>query len=495
MLLLPVLLFSAAVFAADLKPYHEPLRPQYHFSPAKNWTNDPNGLVYYKGEYHLFYQHNPFGDRWGHMSWGHAVSADLVHWKHLPLALAEENGIMIFSGSVVVDRNTSGLCAKGQPDCLVAIYTGHTETRQTQHIAVSNDRGRTWIKYASNPVLDIGLKDFRDPKVFWDARAGYWVMVVALPTEHRVRFYRSLNLREWTPLSDFGPAGAIGGNWECPDLFELPIEAEPGKTAWVLSVNLMPGGVQGGSGNQYFVGDFDGAKFTNANPSSTTLWADYGADFYASTSFSDIPASDGRRIWLGWMTNWLYANDEPTSPWRGLQSLPRELRLRRGNPEGLRLVQEPVRELRKLRRQPAVQLKDVTIAEANGKLAKFAGQSYEIEWNGSGASAKLAVLTGDDGEETVILEGGKGIDRGRSGNVTFSKEFTKGPHLAAAAPPATGPVRIFVDASTVEIFAGGGANVISERVFPSTKAQGIRIDGPAMARVSLTIWKLEGTWK
>ena len=270
----------AALFAAE--DYREPFRPGYHFTPAKNWTNDPNGLVYYKGEYHIFYQHNPFGDKWGHMSWGHAVSPDMVHWKHLPVALAEENGVMIFSGSVVVDPNTSGLCAGA--DCLVAIYTGHTSTRQSQHIAVSNDRGRTWTKFSGNPVLDLQMKDFRDPKVL---RVGAnWVMVVALPDRHKVRFYRSANLKAWELLSEFGPEGSTGGAWECPDLFPLDDK-------WVLSVNLNPGGPQGGSANQYFVGNFDGTRFVNANPPDKILWADYGADWYASTSFYGVP--DGRR--------------------------------------------------------------------------------------------------------------------------------------------------------------------------------------------------------
>ena len=205
----------------------EPLRPRIHFTPPRYFMNDPNGLVYYKGEYHLFYQHNPFGEEWGHMSWGHAVSRDMLHWQHLPVALSEEGGVMIFSGSAVVDtRNSSGLCQADGADhsCLIAIYSGDGLGKQTQNIAFSNDRGRTWTKYRGNPVIDLGRKDFRDPKVFWHAPTGRWIMVTVLADEHKVRLFGSSDLIKWETLSDFGPAGATGGAWECPDLFELPVE-------------------------------------------------------------------------------------------------------------------------------------------------------------------------------------------------------------------------------------------------------------------------------
>lgn len=249
--------------ADDTAPYQERWRPQYHFTPVRNWMNDPNGLVFHQGEYHLFYQHNPFGDRWGHISWGHAVSRDLVHWEHLPVALHEQDGIMIFSGSAVVDeRNTSGFGREGEP-AMVAIYTGHSTTapRQAQHIAWSRDRGRTWTKYSGNPVLDIGESDFRDPKVFWHEPTARWVMVVAWPLQRRVRFYGSKDLRQWEHLSDFGPAGCVDGVWECPDLFRLPVEGRPGEERWVLVVSVSGGAPSGGSGVQYFPGRFDGREF------------------------------------------------------------------------------------------------------------------------------------------------------------------------------------------------------------------------------------------
>ena len=261
-LLLFVLVFlSVRASAAPL--YQEPWRPQFHFTPETNWMNDPNGLVFYEGEYHLFYQFNPFGKTWGHMSWGHAVSKDLVHWEHLPIALREENNVMIFSGSAVVDwKNTSGFGIDGKPP-LVAIYTGnHTDRpHQDQRIAYSNDRGRTWTNYSGNPVLDIGERDFRDPKVFWHEPTKRWVMAITLCTPRQVRFYASPDLKQWTHLSDFGPAGATNSWWECPDFFPLPVDGKSRKEKWVLIVN---GGdaPNGGPGCQYFIGDFDGTTFT-----------------------------------------------------------------------------------------------------------------------------------------------------------------------------------------------------------------------------------------
>lgn len=464
----------------DAQSYNEPFRPQFHFSPAKNWTNDPNGLVFYKGEYHLFYQYNPFGDRWGHMSWGHAVSPDMVHWQHLPVALAEENGIMIFSGSAVVDRNNSSGFCKGA-DCMVAIYTGHTPTRQTQNIAFSNDRGRTWTKYKGNPVIDLGMQDFRDPKVFWHDATHRWIMVVSLPKEHKVRFFTSHNLKEWSALSDFGPAGATGGDWECPDLFPLQ------ENRWMLSININPGALLGGSGNQYFVGQFDGTKFTNDNPASTTLWADHGKDFYASTSFNDIPSSDGRRIWIGWFSNWQYAKDEPTSPWRCIQSIPRVLKLKQ-MPDGTRLIQEPIAELKALRTDP-IHITNASVADANAKLRDFQSDSYEIMAKFDGKAA-FHLRKGPSDETIVGYDGELFVDRRNSGITNFSKDFP-GVHRA----PLSGPpvLHIFVDRSSVEVFGGSGEAVISDRIFPSPQSTGIELTGTGKV-VSLGIWKLKSIW-
>ncbi|HEY3741084.1 MAG TPA: glycoside hydrolase family 32 protein, partial [Bryobacteraceae bacterium] len=331
------------------------------------------------------------------------------------------------------------------------------------------------------------MKDFRDPKVFWYAPGKYWVMVVALPNDHKIRFYKSPNLKAWDLLSEFGPAGATGGQWECPDLFPLPVEGKAGEKKWMLSVNINPGGLQGGSADQYFVGEFDGTHFTNANAPNVTLWADYGADFYASTSFSDIPAKDGRRIWIGWLSNWIYANDEPTSPWRGLQSFPRVLSLR-DTPDGLRLVQKPVAEIEKLRQRP-LELRNVTIEEANRKLADFHGQSYEIELNGT---ADVQVLKDPDHETVVSTNGTIHIDRTDSGNVAFHKGFAA---VHRSVPARDARLRIFVDRSVIDVFGNNGATVMTERVFPPESATGLQLSGPPSNRISLTIWKMASAWK
>ena len=280
--------------------YQELYRPQFHFTPAKNWMNDPNGLVYYKGEYHLFYQHNPFGNTWGHMSWGHAVSRDLVHWEHLPVAIPEEGDEAIFSGSAVVDHgNTSGFGTRRNP-AMVAIYTSAYPDDQEQSLAYSTDRGRTWTKYEGNPVLDDPDREFRDPKVFWYEPADEWRMVVVKAVQRKVAIYRSDDLKEWEHLSDFGPANAVGGVWECPDLFPLPVDGKRKRQKWVMIVSLNPGAIAGGSGTQYFVGDFDGTTFTADNvqdyaPPAGEVYEDFeGADYgdwtTTGTAFGDGPA-------------------------------------------------------------------------------------------------------------------------------------------------------------------------------------------------------------
>ena len=489
--------------------YNEPLRPQFHFTPEKNWMNDPNGLVYYQGEYHLFYQSNPFGNVWGHMSWGHAVSPDLVHWRHLPVALAEENGVMIFSGSAVVDwHNSCGLCRN--PDskdksCLVAIYTGHTATNQSQHLAVSNDRGRTWTKYAGNPVLEIGYKDFRDPKVFWHEATSKWVMVVSLSKEQKVRIYGSPDLKRWEALSDFGPAGVTGSDvlWECPDLFELPVDGQPGNKKWVLIVNINPGGVAGGSGGEYFIGSFDGRKFTNDHPADKALFVDYGKDFYAGVTFSDVPKSDGRRLLLGWMSNWQYAQSEPTSPWRTAQSIPRELSLKKFS-DGLRLVQQPIRELRSLRgRHEALRMIRLGAGLHLKKLNLLPGDALEIiaEFEISKASVvSLRLRTGGE-EETVVGYDATTqkmfVDRTRSGNVSFDQNFS-GRQEAPLAPHGNSvKLHLFVDRSSVEVFGNEGQAVITDRIFPHQHSQAIELDSSgAQARCrSLEIWQLKSAWR
>ncbi len=495
--------------------YMEPFRPQYHFTPEKNWMNDPNGLVFYEGEYHLFYQYNPFGDKWGHMSWGHAVSPDMVHWKHLPLALPESEDVMIFSGSAVVDwKNSSGFGQGGKPP-LVAIYTGYrtTDRLQFQCVAYSNDNGRTWTKYPGNPVINIDSKDFRDPKVQWHDATKRWVMTVSLSAEHKVRFYGSDNLREWTLLSEFGPAGATGGVWECPDLFELPVQGT-NEGRWVLAVNMNPGSVAGGSGGQYFIGQFDGTRFVTDKDASTqptrarsasesALWFDYGPDYYAAVSWSDVPKSDGRRLWLGWMSNWAYGTDVPTSPWRSAMSIPREVGLRK-TAEGIRLVQQPAREMASLRDEHFTFTGGV-LGKANAWLEEKRIQGdrlelmVEFEAQSSGTEG-VKVLKGDK-EATVI-----GVDRQRrqvfvdrtqSGNVKFHRAFSG--VYEAPLPVHDGRVKlhVFVDASSVEVFVNDGERVFTDLVYPSAASRAVEFFGSASTATitSLDVWTLKSVWR
>jgi fructan beta-fructosidase len=476
----------------------EPNRPQFHYTPVKNWMNDPNGLVYFDGEYHLFHQYNPHGDTWGHMSWGHAVSRDLQRWEHLPVALHEEDGVMMFSGSAVVDeKNTSGFGTDGKPP-MVAIYTGHTGAKQTQNLAYSTDRGRTWTKYSGNPVIDENLKDFRDPKVLRDEGSRRWLMVVALPDQHKVRFYSSTDLKKWERLGEFGGEGVVDGIWECPDLLQLPVatrdlrDVVPSRDVLVVSVG--GGTPAGGGGVQYFIGAFDGKTFRNDNPRELKLFADYGPDFFAAQSFAHLPAAQNRSVWVGWMSNWRYAHAEPTRPWRTAQSLPRELGLLE-TPAGVRLVQSPARELRQLRGR---QLDKSAFATA--------GQSLEIlatlDLTGAaGAVASFSVL--GDGEHATVI----GYDAARqemfvdrrnsAGGAPFHKDFP-GRYAAPLAAPPGGQVRlhVFVDRTSVEVFSGhgplfaNGLSVITANVFPAASAGRVEVgDG-----VSLEVWRLKSIW-
>jgi fructan beta-fructosidase len=453
----PLLLaaFLLNTFSAFSQNYKEQYRPQFHFSPKAHWTNDPNGLVYFEGEYHLFFQYNPFGDVWGHMSWGHAVSTDLVHWKELAVALPEENGVMIFTGSTVIDSaNTSGFCLNNKP-CMVAVYTGHTPktgTRpalQTQNLAFSNDRGRTWTKYSKNPVLNLNMSDFRDPGVFWSEQSKRWMMAVSLPDDHKVLFYASADLKRWDRVSEFGPAGATSGQWECPSLFQLPVDGDASKARWVLKVGLNPGGLQGGSGEQYFIGKFDGTRFINDNPSTLSLWSDYGKDCYCALTFNNLPASKPA-VMLGWMSNWQYAANVPTHPWRGQMTIPRELSLTTF-PEGVRLVQKPLTSLTSLRDRHTV---------ATGTDMPLEGRSFTISatMDPKGASEAGWKLFSKNGAYTVIGYSASRkeifMDRTHSGDVAFSKDFPA--RTAAPFEHTQGPITfdILVDRNSIEVFVG-----------------------------------------
>ena len=474
---------------AQTAPYQERYRPRYHFSPRENWTNDPNGLVYLNGTYHLFFQYNPFGDTWGHMSWGHATSADLVHWKQENVALPEENGVMIFTGSTVADnRNTSGFC-KGKTGCLVAVYTGHTmktaskPALQTQNLAYSNDAGKTWTKFSGNPVLDLHMSDFRDPKVFWSNDSNRWIMAVSLPDDHKVRFYGSPDLKKWTQISEFGPEGATGGQWECPELFELPLDGKAsGKTRWVLKIGLNPGGLQGGSGEQYFVGRFDGTAFKNDNPPSRTLWTDYGKDCYCGLTFNNLPKTHPQAM-IGWMNNWQYANAVPTSPWRGQMTVPRELSLKTYS-EGVRLVQQPIAALTKLRGPRAAGGQSLELIGAVS-----VGQASEVGWKLLEANGTFTAVGYDVRAKQVF------VDRTHSGNVGFSAKF---PARVSAPFDAAGKLRlhILVDRSSVEVFAGDGEIALTNLVYPPENGTKLEFysAGGAPGPVTSEVFTLRSIW-
>ena len=506
-LLLLMALSSAAGQSKNAPGFDQPYRPQYHFSPREHWTNDPNGLVYFDGEYHLFFQYNPFGDRWGHMSWGHAVSPDLLHWRQLPAALPEQNGIMIFTGSTVIDTgNTSGFCTGGKP-CMVAIYTGHTPESgsrpalQTQNVAYSNDHGRTWTKYRGNPVLDLHMSDFRDPKVFWFAQSRRWIMAVSLPNDHKIRFYASSNLKDWSQLSDFGPAGAASGQWECPELFELPVDDGRNGTRWVLKVGVNPGTLQGGSGEQYFVGRFDGRQFTNENPGSTTLWTDYGKDCYCALTFNALPKNHAP-VMLGWMDNWQYAASLPTSPWRGQMTIPRKLSLRT-TPDGIRLFEEPVDSLNQLRGEHAAAA-NRTLEQINREFQRshiVKGHTFELSSALALGTAQEAGwrLLSEDGSVTVVgFDRGRNsvfVDRTHSGLTGFSKDFPARTEAPLKLSSNVLRLHILIDRCSVEVFADDGRVAMTNLVFPPADAQGIELyaTGGNAGPSSADLWEIKTT--
>lgn len=455
--------------------YEERFRPAYHFTPARNWMNDPNGLVFHDGEYHLFFQHNPRGNRWGHLSWGHAVSADLVNWRELDVAMPERD-VMIFSGSAVIDASNTGGFAVSVAPTMVAFYTGHDPRtgNESQFLAYSHDNGRTWTQYDGNPIIapPPGAGQFRDPKVFWHELTQRWVMVVVRSGEQRVAIYTSHNMRDWIEASVFGPGGLTGGPWETPDLFELP--AEGGGSRWVLSVGVTgQAGLSAGSGVQYFVGAFDGERFVadDGAPVGAVRWVDYGSDFYAPQTWSGISAEDGRRIWIAWMANTRHAEDVPTAPWRGMMTIPRELTLveRNGRHE---LVQRPVRELEALRRD-AVTMEAVTIARGERALPAVSalGGAVELDLTLRPASTGETGLMLSYGERTRLRIGYDArighvfVDRSEGG--AFDRDSFRARHYAPVSlSDGAVRLRIFLDHSSVEVFANGGARVISDAIFP-----------------------------
>lgn len=446
----------------------ETYRPVYHHTPVYGWMNDPNGMFYKDGVYHLYFQYNPYGSMWGNMTWGHSTSTDLTHWTYEGTAIVPDAWGAIFSGSCVVDKDNTAGFGKG---AVVAFYTSAKSTPwgdvQSQSMAYSLDNGKTFIKYEHNPILTSTERDFRDPKVFWYAPGKHWVMMLAVGQEMQI--YSSGNLKEWKKESSFGAMqGAHGGVWECPDLVEVAVEGSKEKK-WVLICNLNPGGPFGGSAAQYFVGSFDGKKFVNESPTQTK-WLDWGKDNYATVTWSNAPA--GRCIALGWMSNWQYANNVPTTQYRSANTLARDLTLYRAGGE-LYLKSKPSPEIKKARAEE----KKISTFEVKGNyevaslLADNKG-AYEIEMTieNKGTSKIDFSLMNEKGEKVAmyydVVRKQFVMDRSASGIVGFSRDF---PAVTVAPVRNTDQIhlRLFIDRSSVEAFGEDGEYVMTNLVFPA----------------------------
>lgn len=487
-------------------------RPSYHFTPLYGWMNDPNGMVYKDGEYHLYFQYNPYGSKWGNMHWGHAVSKDLVHWENLDPAIARDPVGHIFSGSSVVDKkNTAGF----GKNAIIAIYTNHSvKPDEVQCIAYSNDNGRTFTKYEGNPVLTPfdGLKDFRDPKVFWYEKGKCWYMIVSADKE--TRFYKSKNLKKWTYVSAFGKGlGQQPCQYECPDFFQLPVNGDKKKMKWVMTMNINPGCWFGGSATEYFVGDFDGKNFTCPD-AHDVKWLDWGKDHYATVTFSN---TGDRVLGITWMSNWQYANLTPFKQNRGANGLPRELKLYEKN--GKYYISEDVAPEVYALRKDTKNLADASVADAKdlkGVAANMEG-AFEIEADVTPDANGIAgiEISNNKRERTMIyfdMKKGKVVmDRTESGLTDFGKQAV--PHdielawdkqraaegkepariansinykndfaLATWAPLSlcedgkkTYHVDIFVDKSSVELFVDGGRIAMTNLVFPVAPYENVKL--------------------
>lgn len=472
----------------------EMFRPVYHHTPVYGWMNDPNGMFYKDGVYHLYFQYNPYGSVWGNMHWGHSTSTDLMHWKFEGCAIVPDAWGAIFSGSCVVDHNNTAGFGKG---AVVAFYTSAKATPwgdvQSQSMAYSLDNGKTFTKYEGNPILTSSEKDFRDPKVFWYAPGKHWVMILAVG--QHMEIYSSVNLKEWKKESEFGAMqGAHGGVWECPDLVEIPVEGTREKK-WVLICNLNPGGPFGGSAAQYFVGSFDGKKFVNESPTQTK-WMDWGKDNYATVTWNNAP--DGRCIALGWMSNWQYANHVPTRQYRSANTLARDLTLYREGQE-LYLKSTPSSEVKKARGKK-VSIPSFKVSEKHEMVNLFEEKqgAYEVEIviQNAGASKIAFCLLNDKGEKVSMYYDLNRkqfvMDRSESGTVDFSKDFP----AVTVAPVNVDKeltLRLFVDRSSIEAFGEDGKFVMTNLVFPSQPyvKMCFEADKNGYAVKSLNVYKLQ----
>jgi len=501
LLIAGTLLLTTNAQAQD-NTYHEANRPQMHFTPKAHWINDPNGLLYLNGKYHLFYQYYPEAINWGPMHWGHAVSKDLIHWHELPIALYPDSLGYIFSGSAVFDQhNTSGLGTAANPP-MVAIFTHHDPAREKggstdverQSIAYSLDEGKTWTKYAGNPVVDNpGVRDFRDPKVIWYAPENKWIMVVA--ASDRVRLYASKNLKQWTEISQFGKdRGSHGSVWECPDLF--PMKAGK-QTKWVLTVCEGNGGPNKGSGIQYFIGDFDGKAFKSEQ--TEARWLEAGPDDYAGNTWNN---TRGRRLYIGWMTNLMYAGNVPASSWRGQMTIPRTLELDKVD-DKYYLMQRPVAALQN-------QIKDkIGVANIAGRHGGVASLSYQANGDpvllnieqkkqNSGFELLFSSASGDTLKLGFDLAKNKYyIDRQKAGDMGFASGMD-GVLWAPRVVNAASTLQVLLDRNSIEVFADKGTAVMTALYYPKSyfdKVQLSKPDGTKQdVKISMDAYTLKSIW-
>lgn len=488
--------------------YKEKHRPQFHYSPEKMWMNDPNGLVYFEGEYHLFYQHHPFGTTWAEqLHWGHAVSKDLIHWEQLPIALSPDEHGTIFSGSAVVDWNNTTGFFQGEAG-LVAIYTSHDKypgterPRQRQSLAYSYDKGRTWIKYEGNPVLsDETITDYRDPKVFWHEESHKWVMILA--TGQTVTLYTSSNLIDWEFASIFGyQAGSHDGVWECPDLFELSVDGDESNKRWVMLVSIGDDpSFSEGSRTQYFIGQFDGKTFINENPDSTKLWLDFGRDNYAGVSWSDVPKGDGRRIYIGWMSNWRYANVLPTEGWRSALTIPREILLTTTD-KGVRILQRVVSEFNSLRNNNET-IEEITLEPSIPFHCNLLSSLMEvnISFEKRDSTSFGAILENSIHEKVIVQYDAEceklTVDRRNAGISNFSDSFATIQETEVKLENNQVHIQLLLDTSSIEVFTNDGKSVFTTLVYPNQPYNKLIIfsrNGTAHV-TSLVLTELSSIWE
>jgi len=464
----------------------EKYRPRYHFTPDSMWMNDPNGLVYYKDEYHLFYQYHPMSNVWGPMHWGHAVSNDMITWKHLPIALFPDTNGYIFSGSVVIDwKNTSGFGSIENPP-MIAIFTYHNPEKekegfldfQTQGIAYSLDNGRTWKKYEQNPVLpNPGFRDYRDPKVIWHEATRRWIMVLAV--RDKTMFYSSKDLKKWDFESEYGLKNDKR-LWECPDLFPLEVVGT-NQTKWVLVVSMQSGAPNGGTGTSYFIGDFDGHRFVNSQPENKQYWLDAGTDNYAMVSWSDISPEDGRKRMLGWMSNWQYAQQVPTIRWRSAMTLPREVSLVRISENEWKLQSKIVREFESyIGNKISVSNDSILADKLLIQQKKPLVCALNISFNRKKLKEAFTILISSAEKDSLEIgfdpiTNHYFIDRVKAGISGFNKAFAAKHFAPCLSRNNELVMKIVLDKASIELFTDDGFTVMTDIFFPAGEMNKIEV--------------------